>query len=156
MDEPPRAVAIGTNGFWPYFRWSNQIAMGFGNNEPLHGVTSIAEVNGRTGLESDFWNSPPGFLKRFSADVYPGDIIIAKSGTNEIDGIGVIRGQYQFRTDTWSKDNSNRHARPVEWVVDFHELLGRRMMSVTNSIRISSSPVPTSNRKISERSRTSL
>lgn len=121
----PRVVAVGSNQFWPYFRWSNQIAIGFDDGgEPLHGVTSIPEVKARTGLTKSSWNSPPGFLKRFRADIFPGDIVIAKTGTHQIDGLGVIQGPYQLRTDTFAVENTNQHARTVEWIIDFHEHLG--------------------------------
>lgn len=127
MDEKrsPKVVAVGSNDHWPYFRWSNQIAIGFSGAEvPLHRVNSVEDVMARTGLTSDHWNDDAGFLTRFVTEIAPGDIVVAKSGNDSIDGVGIVRSEYRYETEGFAGSTTNQHKRVVEWFLDFHELLG--------------------------------
>ena len=47
----------------------------------------------------------------FSQVMQPGDLVFAKQGTRTLVGIGIIKGQYEFRPER----NEYKHVREVEW-----------------------------------------
>lgn len=119
---PEKIVAIGSNGHWKRFRGADCIGMGWNKVDvPMYGVTSKEDVAERS--KATKRDNVAGFIHRFVSETIPGDIIVAKDGTDRVDGIGVVTTAYRYAEDTLLSTD-NPHRRGVEWVIDCHELLG--------------------------------
>lgn len=60
----------------------------------------------------------PGTLDRFVNQLPTGAILVAKTGSSEIYGLGVVTGEYRRQEYEERDAPSNVHTRPVRWLVD--------------------------------------
>lgn len=121
---PPKAWQVASDGsseLWDAWASHELMSIGWVNVGNLDGLSKeeIAE-----GLDTDIASNNVTTLHYFANPIYPGDVIVARDGRSEINGIGVVNSEYYHDEEAGQAllpDSHDHHHNliDVEWIVDF-------------------------------------
>src|SRR5690554_6953644 len=105
---------------YDFCKENNYISIGWGSDIDYTGVKSRKDIRTRltsAGVEVGKMDFNISAIERFTLWMRKGDIVFASHGNRQLKAVGVITGEYEFKSSEDSPLTGYNHFRKVEWKI---------------------------------------
>src|SRR5690554_6635397 len=105
---------------YDFCKENNYISIGWGSDIDYTGVKSRKDIRTRltsAGVEVGKMDFTISAIERFTLWMRKGDIVFASHGNRQLKAVGVITGEYEFKSSEDSPLTGYNHFRKVEWKI---------------------------------------